>query len=114
MKCADPVLCYTRGNTKLYRNFSLASPIAKLHYDSVFDCGKCIFCRKKSAYELAMRCVLEASLYTENCFLTLTYDEEMDGYINELDYSHIQAFKKSLRRYVDYHQNKKIKIFNVS
>lgn len=60
-----------------------------------------------------MRCVLHASLYDDNCFLTLTYDEEKNGYINQRIYSHIQDFKKNLRRYCDYHFQKRIQIFNV-
>lgn len=113
MKCADPVLCYTRGNTKLYRNFSLASPMAKLHHDSVFDCGKCIFCRKKRARELAIRCVLHASLHKQNCFLTLTYDETRESYHNNFEYEDIQKFKKKLRRHCEYYFKKKIQVFNV-
>lgn len=79
----------------------------------VFDCRTCIFCRKKRAYDLATRCVLHASLYDQNCFLTLTYDESKPGYHNKFHYRDIQIFKKKLRRYCDYHFNKKIQIFNV-
>lgn len=111
MKCADPVLCYTdsKGNKK-YRHFSLASHIHKLSHQQVFNCGKCLFCRKKKSYELASRCVLHASLYTDNCFLTLTYDEKQKGYHNVLDYTDIQKFKKRLRKHC---YPKKIEIFNV-
>lgn len=101
MKCADPVLCYTIGNSRKFRHFSLASPVAKLFHDLVFNCGKCIFCRKKKSYELAIRCVLHASLYQKNCFLTLTYDETQLGYHNTLAYDHIQKFKKRLRQDVN-------------
>lgn len=79
----------------------------------MFSCGTCIFCRKRRAAELAVRCVLHSSLYPRNCFLTLTYDEAREDYFNELDYSHIQKFKKRLRRHCDYHLAKKIEIFNV-
>lgn len=80
----------------------------------VFDCGKCISCRKKRAYELACRCVLHSSLYHSNCFLTLTYDESKPGYHNNFDYSDIQKFKKRLRQHVERNFNgKKIQIFNV-
>lgn len=44
-----------------------------------------------------MRCVLHASLYKQNCFLTLTYDEKKEGYHNETHYPDIQKFKKDLR-----------------
>lgn len=113
MKCADPILCYTTPRRRLYRHFSLANPIVKLMHQQVFDCGKCIFCRKKNARELAIRCVLHASLYTQNCFLTLTYDEEKPSYHNIFDRTDIQKFAKRLRRFCEYHFKKIIQIFYV-
>lgn len=115
MKCADPVLCYMNGKgQKVYRHFSLATSIAKRLANQVFDCGKCIFCRKKKAYELASRCVLHASLYKQNCFLTLTYDETKQGYHNDFNYPDIQKFKKKLRQHCSRNYGgKKIDIFNV-
>lgn len=114
MKCADPKLCYTdsRGN-KQFRHFSLATPIFKRMAQAVFNCDQCIFCRKRRAYELACKCVLHSSLYRDNCFLTLTYDESQPTYHNDFDYTDIQKFKKRLRRSVEYHYEKKIEIFNV-
>lgn len=115
MKCADPVLCYTNEKGKrIFRHFSQASHIFKFYqHQQVFSCGKCIFCRKKKAYELASRCVLHASLYKQNCFLTLTYDEKKENYHNELQYEDIQKFKKRLRSYCSRTFNKKIQVFNV-
>lgn len=111
MKCADPVLCYiTATGQKIYRHFSLADSIVKRTAQLVFDCGKCLFCRKKRAYELASRCVLNASLYEHNSFLTLTYDEKKESYHNNFDYTDIQKFKKRLRRHCG---KKRIQIFNV-
>lgn len=109
MKCADPILCYDGK----YRHFSLSTPTFKLLHTHVFDCGKCLFCRKKRSKELAIRCVLHSSLYPANCFLTLTYDETLPTYHNNFQYSDIQKFKKKLRRHCDYHLDKKIQIFNV-
>lgn len=116
MKCADPTLCYTNANTgkRIFRNWSLASFIVKKTHQQVFNCGKCLFCRKKKARELAIRCVLHASLSPQNCFLTLTYDESRPDYNNRFQYSDVQKFKKRLRQHVArYNQGKKIEIFNV-
>lgn len=111
MKCADPVLCYIcPTGKKIYRNFSFAPHVLKLAHQKIFDCGKCISCRKKRAYELACRCVLHASLYKHNCFITLTYDENKKGYHNNFEYSDIQKFKKRLRKHCE---PKKIELFNV-
>lgn len=115
MKCYDPVLCYTDQSGKRHlRHFSLASEVIIRAHQLVFDCGKCVFCRRKDSIELAARCVLHASVYgLENCFLTLTYDESREGYSNELEYIHIQKFKKSLRTWLAERWQKRCEIFNV-
>lgn len=120
-KCIDPVLCYDNGSSRKFCHFSLASPLIKALHNKVFNCGKCVFCRKRRASELAMRCVLHASLSPYNCFLTLTYDETREGYHNNFVYKDIQDFKKRLRSYVAYQRCRstplckfgKAQIFNV-
>lgn len=113
MKCLDPVLRWTNQNKTFYRHFSHASPVMLHMHQLVFDCGKCIFCRKKKSYELASRCVLHASLYKKNCFLTLTYDESLSTYHNNFNYKDIQDFKKRLRSYVSRKFGHRIELFNV-
>lgn len=39
-------------------------------------CGQCIGCRLERARQWAVRCVHEASLYEDNCFITLTFDDQ--------------------------------------
>lgn len=114
MKCMDPTLCYTNASGKnIYRHFSLANPLFKDMAQQVFNCGKCIFCRKRKAYELAVRCVLHSSLYKNNCFLTLTYDETKEDYHNKFQYYDIQLFKKSLRSHCWRKFKKRIEVYNV-
>nr|AOV86359.1 putative replication protein VP4 [uncultured virus] len=92
----------------------MADYFAKHSDHIVFDCGKCLSCRKKKAYELASRCLLHASLYENNCFLTLTYDETKEGYHNTFEYPDIQKFKKRLRQHCQRnHNGLRIEIFNV-
>ncbi|WNK14271.1 MAG: replication initiator protein [Microvirus sp.] len=108
MKCINPTLKAEIGKRTIFRSFNLASNIVK-KIGIPFNCGKCIACRKRNAKELARRCVLHASLYENNCFVTLTYDESAIGN-NTLDYTDIQKFKKRLRKSLN---GKKIEIFNV-
>lgn len=108
MKCINPVLKANLGKKILFRHWNLASSIVK-QTGIPYDCGQCIHCRKKKAKELARRCVLHASMYTHNCFITLTYNESYVG-DNRINYSDIQKFKKRLRRSL---APKKIEIFNV-
>lgn len=63
------------------------------------SCGQCIGCRLELSRMWAVRCVHEASLYDENCFITLTYRPEdlpLDGSLNKV---HFQKFMKRLRRF---------------
>lgn len=60
-------------------------------------CGKCIGCRLERSRQWAVRCMHEASLYEDNCFITLTYRDEClpkDGSLNK---KHFQDFMKRLR-----------------
>ncbi len=65
-------------------------------------CGQCRGCRLERSRQWAMRCVHEASLYEDNCFITLTYDDKnlpRDGSLNK---KHFQDFMKRLRsRFVE-------------
>jgi len=39
-------------------------------------CGQCIGCRLERSRQWAIRCIHEASLHKQNCYLTLTYDND--------------------------------------
>lgn len=43
---------------------------------SGLPCGQCIGCRLERSRQWAIRCVNEASLFQENSFITLTFDDE--------------------------------------
>lgn len=47
-----------------------------------------------------MRCVHEATLYKENCYITLTYNDENIPADNSLEHRDFQLFMKRLRKYV--------------
>lgn len=61
-------------------------------------CGRCIGCRLERSRQWAMRCVHEASLYKENRFLTLTYDNEHVPPDWSVDVREVQLFMKKLRK----------------
>lgn len=58
-------------------------------------CGKCLACRQHRAKEWATRCVLEASKYQENYFITLTFND--DFLPKRTDPKDITMFMKRLR-----------------
>lgn len=82
-------------------------------------CGQCVGCRLERSRQWAVRCMHEASLYEDNSFLTLTYDEEhlppdrslvcprdVDGIHYPGDF---QLFMKRLRRSLG---KKKVRYFH--
>jgi hypothetical protein len=67
----------------------------------LLPCGQCIGCRLERSRQWALRCVHEASLYPDNCFLTLTYEDkilESRKNPHTLEKSDFQKFMKRLRK----------------
>jgi hypothetical protein len=63
-------------------------------------CGRCIGCRMKRAESWAMRCVHEAQLHDENCFITLTYNADNIPPDGGLRKKHFVDFMKRLRKHI--------------
>jgi len=61
-------------------------------------CGQCVGCRLERSRQWAIRCMHEASLYKDNCFITLTYDEEHLPEDYSLHYDDFQRFMKRVRK----------------
>lgn len=61
-------------------------------------CGQCTGCRIERSRQWAMRCVHEASLYDDNCFITLTFEDTHlpDNY--SINVEDLQLFFKRLRK----------------
>lgn len=60
-------------------------------------CGQCIGCRLERSRQWAIRCVHEAQGWEDNCFITLTYNEENLPEDGSLRVEHFQKFMKRLR-----------------
>jgi len=60
-------------------------------------CGRCIGCKLSRARMWAIRIKHEASMFSANWFLTLTYDDEHLPKSLSLEYKDIQLFLKRLR-----------------
>lgn len=61
-------------------------------------CGQCIGCRLERSRKWAARCINEASLYDDNCFITLTYSQEYLPVHGSLVPEHLTLFMKRLRK----------------
>lgn len=70
-------------------------------YDIIGDCklpcGQCLGCRLDRAREWSVRCLHEAKMHRENCFITLTYNDENLPADGSLHYRDFQLFMKRLR-----------------
>lgn len=76
-------------------------------------CGQCIECRLNRSRQWAMRCMHEASLSEENCFITLTFNDDHVDPILSLQKSHFQKFMKRLRKYLSgVGQAKRVRYFH--
>ena len=61
-------------------------------------CGQCVGCRLEHSRQWAIRCMHEASLHKDNCFITLTYDDAHLPHGGTLVKRHWQTFMKRLRK----------------
>lgn len=61
-------------------------------------CGQCIGCRLERSRQWAVRCEHEASLYSDNCFLTLTFNDDNLPDSNSISVRDVQLFMKRLRK----------------
>lgn len=69
--------------------------------DSIsLPCGQCVGCRLAKSRSWAMRCINEASLHEQSCFVTLTYDDSNLPSDGSLVLSDLQKFFKRLRKCV--------------
>ncbi len=61
-------------------------------------CGQCIGCRLEKSRQWALRCHHESLLHADNCFITLTYNDDFLPDDLSLHKKHFQDFLKRMRR----------------
>lgn len=72
MPCYHPVRAWQRGAAKPI--FFVPAVGAGGYRVLELPCGQCIGCRLDRSRQWAARCVHEARMHSENCFVTCTYD----------------------------------------
>ncbi len=103
MACFHPLKAFrslTRKtvNGKSVINFNLADAVVSPYEDVELPCNQCIGCRVERSRQWALRCVHEASLFIDNCFVTLTFDNDNLNENGSLVKSDFQKFMKRLRK----------------
>ncbi len=68
------------------------------HVELQLPCGQCIGCRLERSRQWAVRCMHEASLYSFNSFVTLSYSPECLPSLDSLCVRDFQLFMKRLRK----------------
>ena len=130
MPCFNPIYAFQpwRSNDNGKRPLVFANDIKMGSVPAglrmAVPCGRCIGCRVERSRQWALRCVHEASLYEENCFVTLTFNDHYlynwsSRNLHLEDYSRViagslvktdfQNFMKRLRRA---HPDRKIRYFH--
>lgn len=72
------------------------------HVGSIeLPCGRCIGCRMRRASDWSLRVMHEAMLWSENCFVTLTYGAGCLPPNSSLEHRDFQLFMKRLRKGFD-------------
>ncbi len=100
MPCYSPLNGYVSKRPNAKGKF----PIVFNHRDGWLDrpvsvpCGQCVGCRLERSRQWAVRCVQEASLYDDNCFITLTFDDDNLCPSGSLKKADFQKFMKRLRK----------------
>lgn len=102
MPCYKPVKAWY-GNKLVSgkREVVFSSGQAQSCLSLALPCGTCVGCRLERARQWAMRCMDEASLYQDNAFITLTFNQEAlkkRGHVG-LDKADFQLFMKRLRKF---------------
>jgi hypothetical protein len=95
MPCYHPLLAYKcDGKVVFDKPFAFAKGFN-------IACGRCVGCRLDYSRQWAIRCVHEAQMHDNNCFITLTFSpEELKKRKNpySLDKTEFQRFMKRVRK----------------
>lgn len=74
-------------------------------------CGKCIGCRLDHASSWAVRCVHESKLHEDNCFITLTYNDDTLPENGTLVLADLQKFLKRLRAWYSRVHSRRVRFY---
>ena len=101
MGCDFPLKAYLTGarhpSGKSVITFNASHSIRSNGYQEI-PCGNCIGCKLEKSRQWSVRMMHEARYHPENCFLTLTYNDENVPQDFGLNLRHWQLFMKKLRR----------------
>lgn len=83
------------------RSITFNSFRARDHVPIKLPCGQCVGCRLERSRQWAVRCIHEAQMHSQNCFITLTFSPEALSRRKNpasVDVRDFQLFMKRLRK----------------
>jgi len=101
MPCDNPIAAIRSSTPNKNGNFPLVlltKGIDTYRGEIKIPCGQCTGCRLDRSKAWAIRCYHESMMWEENCFATLTYDDEHLPKNSSLDKRDLQKFFKRLRK----------------
>lgn len=112
MPCFKPLKGYRSKDRNPSGKRSIVFSKGEAYADMPLEisCGQCIGCRLERSRQWAVRIMHEASLYPDNCFITLTYSEDKLPPGGSLRVEDFQKFMKRLRE--DVSSNKKSPLYS--
>lgn len=113
MPCYKPIQGYRSKTTEESGKRKIVFSTQTGYSDQPIEvpCGQCIGCRLERSRQWAMRCVHEATQHQDNCFITLTYNNDNLPENRSLDLEHYQLFMKRLRKHAA-KENHKVRYFH--
>lgn len=103
MKCYHPIKAFRTSSGVVFSELG--------RYDILGDieirCGQCVGCRERRASDWTLRVMHEASMWDENCFVTLTYGRDKLPADGSLCHRDFQLFMKRVRK----HFRKKVRFY---
>lgn len=94
MSCYHPLEGFRTPTGVVFHEKSRFDIIGRIE----LPCGRCIGCRMRRAQDWATRVMHEASLWPDNCFVTLTYGRDQCPADFSLDHRDFQLFLKRVRK----------------
>lgn len=95
MPCYHPWKAYQTSSGEIIFSERGADIVRTLE----LPCRQCIGCRLERSRQWAVRCMHEAQMHEQNCFITLTYSNEHIADNQSLNYRDFQLFLKRLRKH---------------
>jgi hypothetical protein len=97
MPCFHPLRAFKTSRGDVVFNDVASDRIVE---ELSLPCGRCIGCRLERSRQWATRIMHEASMHDDNCFITLTYDDDHIPVDRSLNHKHFQDFLKRYRKQV--------------